>query len=209
MIAETWTFTGKDECARVFEVALKAFNPHVPTNAHVLEIGCCELDWLTPASESWPEMTFTGIDWRFRKREQPRVTNIKGDVRVAEFAPHSFDWIVSVSTIEHIGLGHYNGDPKDEAGDIVAMRNCYRWLKPGGWMYFDVPWNVGEAYRAWGTSHRVYDAIAIQGRLAAAPWVQRWSGVLNRKAELLTNPPRLEGGENAFYYLAMWWQKPV
>ena len=37
------------------------------------------------------------------------------------------------------------------------------WLKPGGWVYCDVP--SGETYQVCGTSHRQYDAHALQTRL--------------------------------------------
>jgi hypothetical protein len=42
----------------------------------------------------------------------------------------AFDVVMSISTFEHDGLGRY-GDPLNPNGDIVAMRNTRRLLKPG------------------------------------------------------------------------------
>lgn len=202
-----WPADCRDTCGNIFGQSLRAFTPPIPANAHVLEIGCCEFDALKIATTAWPEMTFTGIDWRPSKAKGGRETRIQGDVMTADFAPASFDWIYSVSAIEHIGLGHYKADPKADDGDIVAMRNAYRWLKPGGWMYFDVPWNEGTgAYEVVRTSHRVYDDTAAWSRLLLGHWIVRWTGVYGRGGEPVANPHRLKGGES-FYYKAFWLQK--
>lgn len=126
----------------------------------------------------------------------------------ADFAPQSFNWIVSISAIEHIGLGHYKQDPVNDSGDSIAMANAWRWLTPGGWMYVDVPWNVGEnAYHVHGTSHRVYDEMTASTRLLP-DWGVRWSGVYGLNGARVTHPQRLKGGES-FYYKAYWLQKDV
>jgi len=204
-IAAAWPKEVGDTCGNVFGNSLRAFDPPIPATAHVLEIGCAEFDALRFAVQSWPEMTFTGIDWR-TTTPKATETRIKGDVMAHYFAPLSFDWIFSISAIEHIGLGHYQGDPKREAGDSVAMLNAYRWLKPGGWMYFDVPWNVGpNEYQVVGTSHRVYDDFRLQHRLVGT-FRTRWAGVYSKNGEVVTEPKPLKGGES-FYYKAMWLQK--
>lgn len=200
-----WSYTGNDYCCQFFTTALAAFAPPIPPDASVLEIGCAELDWIALARKTWPQMSITGID--MRKTKQSGV--IHGDVLTHGFTEASFDWIVSISAIEHIGLGHYQ-DPKHVDGDTVAMERAYRWLKPGGWMYFDVPWNAGiDAYQVVGTSHRVYDDERILLRLRRDPWRQAWSGVVKKQHtdRLVTHPPRIRGGDD-FYYCGFWWQKP-
>ena len=217
-IAETWPAKTGDSCADFFGTCLRAVHPDIPADANVLEIGCAEYDWLSQASNVWPEMMFTGIDVRARKPSKAkgalhpeRITAIAGDVLTHDFPAESFDWIVSISAIEHVGLGHY-GDPKDPDGDTKAVARAWRWLKPGGWLFFDVPWNAGEdAYQVVGTSHRVYDDATVRDRL-----MRGVSGLLmetgiahkTRVTELLTNPPRLKGGED-FYYLGLWLRKPL
>jgi SAM-dependent methyltransferase len=154
-------------------------------------------------------MTFTGLDWRKYKR-QVRATVLQGDVMVQAFAPDSFDWIVSISALEHVGLGHYAGDPKHADGDVIALAKCWEWLSPGGWLYFDVPYNPAR-YQVVGSSHRIYDAAAIAARLhQGRAWIEGWRGAVKRGREstLVAEPQPTHGGED-FYYIGFWWQKPA
>jgi SAM-dependent methyltransferase len=204
---QAWPADVRDTCGNVFGLSLRQFAPQIPADARVLEIGCAEFNWLKPAQATWPEMTFTGIDWRDTRKIKDRATRIQGDVMTHDVPEASFDWIVSVSAIEHIGLGHYTADPPREDGDSVAMANAYRWLTPGGWMYADVPWNVGAAYEVHGTSHRIYDDATIASRLVQGfDWTVRWTGLASLGGHRVTDPTRLQGGEQ-FYYRSMWLQK--
>lgn len=197
-----------DSCGQFFSTCLRAFAPRLPVHARVLEIGCAEFNWLKGASVAWPEMAFTGIDWRGHKRVAEGTTIIKGDVMTHDFAPASFDWVVSISAIEHIGLGHYSNDPKREDGDTVALRRAYGWLAPGGWLYFDVPYNPAQ-FQTVGTSHRVYDDAAIDARLVAGlPWTQAWRGVAGKGDTHKLIAPRPKNGGEDFDYIGLWWQKP-
>lgn len=131
-----------------------------PPHARVLEIGCAEADWQTPMLALRPDLELTGVDWR--ACERPGCT-IQGDVLNAGlFPPARFDAIVSISAIEHIGLGAYEGDPVNADGDRLAMQHAHRWLKPGGWIYLDVPY--GETY-AVHPMYRRYDDEAVRSRL--------------------------------------------
>lgn len=42
-----------------------------------------------------------------------------------------------------------------------------RWLKPGGWFYYDVPWTPESFYITTNSHFRVYDDAALQARLTA------------------------------------------
>jgi SAM-dependent methyltransferase len=142
-----------------------------PPQARVLEVGCAEADWITPMLALRPDLVITGIDWR--KCTRPG-TVIQGDVLTQEFPDASFDVMVGVSSMEHIGLGHYDQDPLDVDGDVHAMARVVRWLKLGGWVYLDVPYEPA-GYRVEGTSHRVYDDAALQARLLPGLTIrQRW-----------------------------------
>lgn len=203
---------GGDACCDFFAQLLRAADPDVPESARVLEIGCAELDWLTIAATSWPSLKLTGIDWRGHKRPPQGATVIQGDVMRHAFPEASFDLIVSISAIEHVGLGHYAQDPRAENGDSRALINGWRWLTPGGWLLFDVPWNAGaDAYEVVGSSHRVYDDATVESRLAQGlPWERVWTGAADMKqsAVILTDTPRLKGGER-FYYRGFAWRKPA
>ena len=150
-----------DACLRLWMLAQQHFPLDFPTGAHVLEIGCAEDDWQTPMLAQRPDLHITGIDWR----ECDRPGHIlRGDVLTARFPPNSFDAIVGISSIEHIGLGHYNADPIDPDGDTHVMLLACQWLKLGGWIYADVPYDKA-GYRVEGTAYRVYDLAAIRSRL--------------------------------------------
>jgi len=50
----------------------------------------------------------------------------------------SYDYIVAISTIEHIGLGAYN-DNKEFDGDRIAMNNLHKILRPNGYFIITIP----------------------------------------------------------------------
>lgn len=168
-MAQGTAFCSSDSCVSMFGAVYDTGVLVFPTGARVLEIGCAEGDWQTPMLAARPDLQITGIDWR--PCERPGQV-IQGNVLTVNFLPESFDAIVGISSIEHIGLGHYDNDPLDPDGDTHAMQRAVRWLKPGGFVYADVPW--GPAYRVEGTSHRVYDDAAVHSRLVVPGLKARW-----------------------------------
>lgn len=213
-IAESWTYPGGDGCCDFFGGYLRAADPDVPADAKVLEIGCEEFDWLTPAHKCWPEMSLTGIDWRTQGRfDKNGYVKQHGDVRDRDqFAANSFDLIVSISAIEHVGLGHYKKDPLDKDGDTVAIGNAFYWLKPGGWLLFDVPYDPTR-YHKIGTDCRVYDDDALFERLWCEPLVRAkataaWRTTVYCKhdatKELIAKPTK---PSEPFYYVGLGFQK--
>lgn len=135
-----------------------------PQNATVLEIGCAEADWVSEMKRLRSDLHITAID--ARKVDRPADVLIHGDVLTQTFPPASFDAIVAVSTIEHIGLGSY-GDPIQSTGDTDTMRRCREWLTPDGWMYLDVPYRPHGDPRGYHVTrnYRGYDEAHLQSRL--------------------------------------------
>lgn len=208
-----WPEDCRDGCGNFFGAYLKQADIDVPADGRVLEIGCAEFDWLSVAADAFPRMRFCGIDWRESLRTDDRISTIQGDARqVSHYAPNSFDWIVSISAMEHMGLGHYAGDPKDPDGDTQVMTNAFTWLKPGGWLLFDVPYQP-DAYRVVGTSHREYNHDELFMRLWCEPLARskskaRWAGTWfssSREPNVLIERPTERGGD--FYYVGVAWQK--
>jgi len=150
-----------DSCLSIWSDAYASGRITFPPAARVLEIGCAEADWQSPMLAMRPDLQITGIDWRACTRPG---TTIQGDVLRHDFPDASFDAVVGISSIEHIGLGHYNADPTHAAGDILTMGRALRWLKPGGWAYLDVPYNT-HGYLVLNTEARVYDDKALRDRL--------------------------------------------
>lgn len=87
-------------------------------------------------------LTLSGLD-----SKAANVTNLG-------WPADSVDSLSCMHVLEHIGLGRY-GDPIDPDGDLKAIRELIRVLKPGGDLLVVVP--VGHP-RICFNAHRIYDS---------------------------------------------------
>jgi SAM-dependent methyltransferase len=94
----------------------------------------------------------TFCDYRPAKIKLPGLSCGKADLVKLPFADGSIESLSCMHTVEHIGLGRY-GDAIDPEGDLKAMRELARVLKPGGSLLFVVP--VGKP-RIQFNAHRIY-----------------------------------------------------
>ena len=210
MSDDKWIYNGNDECAVFFTECRKRaahLMPIEPDN-HILEVGCSEFDWLTEADRCWPMTQFTGIDQRCENpgEDSQGVYRIKADILTWPSPWCLFDGVVAISTMEHIGLGHY-GDPIDPEGDIVAMRRIADWVTPGGWFYFDVPYDP-TGYRIYkGTKCRVYDDATILSRLWSPAWRREWIGWAPQRfvKDLILDRPTIN--VEPFWYVGQVWRR--
>ena len=69
-----------------------------------------------------------------------------------------FDCAISISSIEHSGLGRY-GDPIDPYGDLRAIGLYRRHIKKGGYLFLQVP--VGLDCVVWN-AHRIYGQLRLR-----------------------------------------------
>lgn len=90
------------------------------------------------------------IDYNKIHSDDPRIATLT----VSEYAqnPIKFDYLFSISSFEHDGLGRY-GDPLNPNGDREAMEKAKKMLNPGGLLFLAVP--VGQDYIYWN-AHRIY-----------------------------------------------------
>lgn len=91
------------------------------------------------------------IPWNI---EFPNYTHAVEDLKALIFGNDYFDAITAVSTMEHCGLPRF-GEQKVEDGDIKAMRELYRVLKPSGYLILTVPYASNSA--VYQNKHRIYD----------------------------------------------------
>lgn len=115
----------------------------------VLDVGCSE-SLLIYEFARRGYITY-GLDQRKYQEKLPKYINfLKWDIRqelpLGLIGGRFFDFIVSISTIEHIGMGGY-GDKKSESGDRKAMENIYKLLVTHGFFIITVPlyyWTSGS-----------------------------------------------------------------
>jgi SAM-dependent methyltransferase len=70
----------------------------------------------------------------------------KGDILSTSFEENFFDAVIAVSTLEHIGIpGRYGISGADESGDLKAMQEIFRILKPAGKVLITVPYGMGKS----------------------------------------------------------------
>lgn len=82
----------------------------------------------------------------------PNYESAFADLTNLPFPDDSIESLSCMHTIEHIGLGRY-GDPLDPEGDLKAIKELKRVLRPGGQFLFVTP--VGHP-RIEFNAHRVY-----------------------------------------------------
>lgn len=76
------------------------------------------------------------------------------DLLKLPFKNNSVESLSCMHTIEHVGLGRY-GDQIDPNGDLKAIKELMRVLKPGGNLLVVVP--VGYSQKICFNAHRIYD----------------------------------------------------
>lgn len=158
MFLPNWSYDGADPGLRLFTLANAKLPAAIEANGTmptIFEIGCADTDFMKRAeAATGGRSCVTGIDWRHGRK----------DARTAWLPPA--DVFISLSTIEHIGLGHYEQDPIDPYGDIKVVQRVRESLAMGaidGWFYFDVPY-APEGYWVKGTKCRIYDDQALRER---------------------------------------------
>jgi SAM-dependent methyltransferase len=118
-----------------------AYRQVVGENVKLLDVGGSES--LLPLQFAKRGYSVTVYDFRKYPEQHPNLSTIQGDFLANKIPDHSFDFIVMISTIEHIGFGSY-GAPLYEDGDFIAMSQAKRLLKPSGRIVLTFPFASKE-----------------------------------------------------------------
>lgn len=104
--------------------------------------------WYEAVALEFGVKTCDVIEYSDRISFDPRINYIKP---VNQYSK-TYDIALSISSFEHDGLGRY-GDPINPNGDLVAMHNAKKIIKPGGLLFLSVP--VGKDKICFNV-HRIY-----------------------------------------------------
>jgi SAM-dependent methyltransferase len=139
----------------------------LPQRGRVLDVGSCEATYLRDVVNSGRELH--GLDPRDCRTELPPEVRFHGHSLLGNDLPAaSFDAVLALSTIEHIGLPSY-GQPAFQGGDALAMAEIARLLVPGGRAILTVPAGLSKV-ASW---YRQYSPEDLDRLLAG--WVHEIS----------------------------------
>jgi SAM-dependent methyltransferase len=135
----------------------------------------------------------TTIDIRNRKQRLANETVITCDAARLDLLDDSFEAVLSLCALEHMGLGRY-GDPVDLYGDKKAFEEMVRVLKPGGVLIFTTTIHNAPPAVAFN-AHRIYNHQTIKDYCTGLVLVEEkfFSHELAGACSLnqITNNPRL------------------
>jgi hypothetical protein len=155
--------TGLDERAVELPLALESAALHQP--GAVLDAGAALNVPVVRAVVGRPaarvtHFTLPGVVEPVLPGHEDRFSHASGDLRAMSFADGVFDRVVSVSTLEHVGMDNSRygaGAERDPASAAVAVRELVRVLAAGGELLLTVPYGQA-ADHGW---FRVFDADAL------------------------------------------------
>jgi len=110
----------------------------------ILDFGCVED--LMPIHLASLGYEVTGLDLRPYPFTHPNFKFIQGDILRYEPPHEKYDCVISISTLEHVGLGGY-GDPAAEDGDKIAAAKLYTAVRAGGRLIITVPFGKATTQR--------------------------------------------------------------
>ena len=112
------------------------------TSGRLLDVGSTIGDQLYETLPKSIEINCLNLSAKKFKNKQIKFK--QGDIRKTDYPDNYFNLITCVSTLEHIGVNGRYGSYYDPAGDIKAMSEIKRILKPGGILLATVPYGAKD-----------------------------------------------------------------
>ena len=146
----------------------------------------------------------TTVDIRGRKSILENENVVTCNAKALQFSDNSFDAVVSLECLPHLGLLRY-GDDFDLDADIKAFKEMIRVLKPGGLLVFSTAITGGEPTIAFN-ARRNYSYEMIRDLCHGLDYVEE--KFINRRVashcpldEITTDPALFD------YYIGCWRKK--
>lgn len=139
---------------------------NLPVGSHILNVG----SYTQYIIGLLANYRVTSLDVRPRLEFMNTETVITKDIKDVDLPDSSFDAIISLSSIEHFGLGRY-GDEIDLEADKKAFEQFKRLLKPGGLLFFTTTIKLGEPEICFN-AHKTYQYGNIQEMCSGLQMVQ-------------------------------------
>lgn len=122
---------------------------HLPVGSgHVLDLGPMNFNLSLHAAIKGYHVVAIGLE---HLETNPKIEYVRQDVLTVDW-DRKFDYILNVSTTEHIGLGRY-GDVLNPSGDLETMVHLRGWMGPDSKQILTVPVGQDAVVGHW---HRVY-----------------------------------------------------
>jgi len=145
----------------------------------ILDVGCWSS--LLPEELSNRGHKVFGLD--VQDYGKPKgFTFIKGDVISSDFSfeKDMFDYIICLSTIEHIGIGHY-GDKRDKRGDRIVLEKFSFFLKDEGRLLVTLPFAGNYSENRFQRIHTKKSFLGLIDGLFEIEKEQFWIPLAKRK----------------------------
>lgn len=146
-----------DDHLRKFEYAFEALSllhKDVKKGIIVDMGGGFSYSTITPALFRFPDSQIISVDViDFPRKSKYGIKYITGNCMDTNLPSGDADVVSMISMLEHVGLGRY-GDPLDIDGDMKAMLEARRILKPGGHLILTIPYGYPTVVY---NLHRIYD----------------------------------------------------
>ncbi len=125
---------------RIIELPMiQQYLSDLPPEKRILEFGCTR-SWLSLAMATMGHQVI-GVDLRDYDVKHPNFKFYKGEIQKLQLEP--VDCIVSVSTLEHVGIGAYKEQVNDAALTEV-LNKLHQLLIDGGWLLLTVPVGIPQ-----------------------------------------------------------------
>ena len=142
-----------------------AYRHIVGENLRVLDVG--GVGSRLPLQLARRGFLVTVLDVRPYPERHPNLTVVQADFLTNSIPDGSFDYVVMISCIEHMGFGGY-GDPVCEDADFRAMAQALRILKPDGKLILTFPfcdrYAVQPGFERWydrARAHRLFEGLQV------------------------------------------------